>query len=124
MDSTLVPVYVGGLALRSILESSRAASGQKRTPDREHTPCVTTSLFKNIVAHTLLGLLTMSGEKRPAANSFGSTQLVKRAKSDATAVAVVNGTAHNGALIQAVCTQYSIATRSQAMLTSVKGVPY
>ncbi|KAF2017578.1 WD40 repeat-like protein [Aaosphaeria arxii CBS 175.79] len=48
----------------------------------------------------------MSGEKRPAANSFGSTQLVKRAKSDAgagsSAVAVVNGSAQNGALIQAV----------------------
>jgi hypothetical protein len=52
----------------------------------------------------------MSGEKRPAANSFGSAQLVKRAKSDAnvkgsSAVAVVNGSAQNGALIQAVCYQ-------------------
>ena len=49
----------------------------------------------------------MSGEKRPAADSFGSTQLVKRAKSDAnlpnTAVAVLNGTAANGALVQVVC---------------------
>lgn len=52
----------------------------------------------------------MSGEKRPAANSFGSTQLVKRAKSDtnagSTAVAVVNGNAANGALIQAVRTPF------------------
>ncbi|KAH7138415.1 WD40-repeat-containing domain protein [Dendryphion nanum] len=47
----------------------------------------------------------MSGEKRPAAHSFGSTQLVKRAKSDvngSSAVAVVNGSAQHGALIQAV----------------------
>ncbi|KAF2268305.1 WD repeat-containing protein [Lojkania enalia] len=48
----------------------------------------------------------MSGEKRPAAESFGSTQLVKRAKSDAnlgsSAVAVANGSIQNGALIQAV----------------------
>jgi Prp8 binding protein len=50
---------------------------------------------------------TMSGEKRPAANSFGTSQLVKRAKSDAningsSAVAISNGTGKNGALIQAV----------------------
>ncbi|KAF1973642.1 WD40 repeat-like protein [Bimuria novae-zelandiae CBS 107.79] len=49
----------------------------------------------------------MSGEKRPAADSFGSAQLVKRAKSDANlngnpAVAVVNSPGQNGALIQAV----------------------
>ncbi|KAF1955377.1 WD40 repeat-like protein [Byssothecium circinans] len=49
----------------------------------------------------------MSGEKRPAADSFGSTQLVKRAKSDAnlngsSALTVANGTGQNGALIQAV----------------------
>lgn len=49
----------------------------------------------------------MSREKRPAANAFGTSQLVKRAKSDvnfggSSAVAVVNGTAQNGALIQAV----------------------
>ncbi|KAF2735721.1 cell cycle control protein-like protein cwf17 [Polyplosphaeria fusca] len=47
-----------------------------------------------------------SGEKRPASDSFGTTQLVKRAKSDAnignSEVAVVNGSAQNGALIQAV----------------------
>lgn len=47
----------------------------------------------------------MSREKRPAADAFGTSQLVKRAKSDANlggsnAVAVVNGPAQNGALIQ------------------------
>lgn len=44
----------------------------------------------------------MSGEKRPAANSFGSAQLVKRAKSEVNdgTVAVVGN--QNGALIQAV----------------------
>ena len=49
----------------------------------------------------------MSAEKRPASNSFGSSQIVKRQKSDANltgtnVVAVVNGNAQNGALIQAV----------------------
>ncbi|KAF2180339.1 WD40 repeat-like protein [Zopfia rhizophila CBS 207.26] len=49
----------------------------------------------------------MSAEKRPAGDSFGSAQLVKRAKSDAnlgggSAVAAVNGSAQNGALIQAI----------------------
>lgn len=48
----------------------------------------------------------MSSEKRPAADSFGSSQLVKRQRSDANlgsnSVALVNGTARNGALIQAV----------------------
>ncbi|EEH48217.2 uncharacterized protein PADG_04301 [Paracoccidioides brasiliensis Pb18] len=49
----------------------------------------------------------MSAEKRPAQDSFGSTQLVKRPRSDATpgtgsAVAVVNNSTQNGALIQAI----------------------
>ena len=49
----------------------------------------------------------MSAEKRSASNSFGSSQVVKRQKSDANltghnAVEVVNGNARNGALIQAV----------------------
>ncbi|KAI8933707.1 hypothetical protein NX059_009424 [Plenodomus lindquistii] len=48
----------------------------------------------------------MSREKRPATDAFGTSQLVKRAKSDAnlggsTAVAISNGTGQNGALIQA-----------------------
>jgi hypothetical protein len=50
----------------------------------------------------------MSGEKRPPPNSFGSAQLVKRAKSDAdmgasSAVSVVNRDGQSGALIRAVC---------------------
>ena len=50
----------------------------------------------------------MSAEKRPASNAFGSSQMVvKRQKSDANlgmgrAVAIVNGSPANGALIQAV----------------------
>lgn len=47
-------------------------------------------------------------EKRGPSGSFGSAQLVKRQKSDANlhngrSVAVVNGSAQNGALIQNVC---------------------
>jgi hypothetical protein len=49
----------------------------------------------------------MSSEKRAASNSFGSAQMVKRQKSDTnlngSAVAVVNGSARDGALIKAVC---------------------
>lgn len=53
---------------------------------------------------------TMSREKRPANEAFGTSQLVKRTKSDAnlggsSAVAVVSGSGANGALIQAVCYQ-------------------
>ena len=50
----------------------------------------------------------MSAEKRPASNAFGSSQMVvKRQKSDVNlktgkAVAIVNGSSANGALIQAV----------------------
>ncbi|KAK2738908.1 hypothetical protein FQN55_009678 [Onygenales sp. PD_40] len=49
----------------------------------------------------------MSAEKRPAQESFGTTQLVKRQRSDSNlrdsnAVAVVNNSAQNGALIQAI----------------------
>ena len=50
----------------------------------------------------------MSAEKRPASDAFGSSQLVvKRQKSDANigngrAIALVNGSTANGALIQAV----------------------
>lgn len=48
----------------------------------------------------------MSSEKRPASESFGTTQLVKRQKSDANltgaSVALVNNPSQNGALIQAV----------------------
>ena len=49
----------------------------------------------------------MSREKRPANEAFGTSQLVKRTKPDAnldsSAVAKVNGSGANGALIQAVC---------------------
>ena len=49
----------------------------------------------------------MSAEKRSASNSFGTSQLVKRQKSnvdlgDSRAVAVTNASAGNGALIQSV----------------------
>jgi len=58
----------------------------------------------------------MSAEKRPASDSFGSSQLVKRQRSDGnlnggTSVAVVNGAAQNGALIQAVCSRSLVFAR-------------
>ena len=67
----------------------------------------------------------MSREKRPANDAFGSSQLVKRAKPDATdstALTVANGTAQNGALIQTVrytahsLLPLSIGTASMALM--------
>lgn len=57
----------------------------------------------------------MSAGKRPASNSFGSSQIVvKRQKSNADlgnhkAVAVTNGNAGNGALIQAVSLPFQLS---------------
>lgn len=49
----------------------------------------------------------MSAEKRPAGDDFGSSQMVvsKRPNlgKDSKAIAIVNGSGANGALIQAVC---------------------
>ena len=60
-------------------------------------------------------------EKRSASNSFGSSQIVKRQKSDANlggknTVAVVNGNAQNGALIQAVSLCVLLVAQSTAVL--------
>lgn len=48
----------------------------------------------------------MSAEKRPASNDYSSSQMVLKRPNlgkDSKAVAVVNGSGDNGALIQAVC---------------------
>jgi Prp8 binding protein len=48
----------------------------------------------------------MSAEKRPASNDYSSSQMVVKRPNlgkDSKAVAVVNGSGGNGALIQAVC---------------------
>ena len=49
----------------------------------------------------------MSAEKRPAGDDFGSSQMVVMKRQnlgkDSKAVAVVNGSGANGALMQAVC---------------------
>ncbi|KAL9075779.1 MAG: hypothetical protein Q9157_003908 [Trypethelium eluteriae] len=67
----------------------------------------------------------MSAEKRPASNSFGSSQMVKRQKSDTNlggkdAVVVVNGNTQNGALIQALWKTYSDC-ENYGMLSGHKG---
>jgi hypothetical protein len=71
---------------------------------------------------------TMSREKRPANDAFGSSQLVKRARPDATdstALTVANGTAQNGALIQTVhhtahsLLPLSIGTTSMALTGAI-----
>jgi Prp8 binding protein len=49
----------------------------------------------------------MSSDKRPASDEFGGGQMVVKRPNlgkDSKAVAVVNGSGLNGALIQAVCT--------------------
>jgi hypothetical protein len=76
--------------------------------------------------------LAMSREKRPANEAFGTSQLVKRTKSDAnlgsSAVAVVNGSGANGALVQAVCWHRGLLHEYQAedcdVLTGAVGVAY
>jgi hypothetical protein len=50
---------------------------------------------------------TMSAEKRPASDAFGSSQLVVKRPNlgnNSKTVAVVNGSGGNGAFIQTVCT--------------------
>jgi hypothetical protein len=72
----------------------------------------------------------MSREKRPANEAFGTSQLVKRTKPDAnldsSAVAKVNGSGANGALIQAVCTHQDLIRSTKAedgdALTGTVGV--
>lgn len=74
----------------------------------------------------------MSREKRPANEAFGTSQLVKRTKSDAnlggsSAIAVVNGSGANGALIQAVryhrgCFYTSTKAEGSDALTGAVGV--
>jgi hypothetical protein len=76
---------------------------EEATPTRISLP-----FHANLLLHEVEYTTTMSGPKRPATDAFGSSQLVKRAKSDAnlggsSAVAVVNGSGQNGALIQSVC---------------------
>jgi len=74
----------------------------------------------------------MSREKRPANEAFGTSQLVKRTKSDAnlgsSAVAVVNSSGANGALIQAVCYAHGLLMEYQAedcdVLTGAVGFAY
>ena len=65
----------------------------------------------------------MSGEKRPAAESFGSTQLVKRQRSDAnlngSAVARTNG-AGSGALVQGVSLSTLVSCTKAALKRGVK----
>lgn len=66
----------------------------------------------------------MSGEKRAASQSFGTTQLVKRQKSDAnlngSAVARVNGSGSN-ALVQGVSPPISNSGTGRAKARIVKG---
>ena len=63
----------------------------------------------------------MSAAKRPASNSFGSSQMVvKRQKSNVDingkAVAVTNGVAGSGALIQAVSLTNTFSTDPELLL--------
>jgi hypothetical protein len=81
-------------------------SYQHSNTHREQSPhdCSRAPILPTPIARIALA---MSAGKRPAHDAFGSSQLVKRSKADAnlgsSAVAVVNGSGQNGALIQAVC---------------------
>lgn len=55
-------------------------------------------------------ILTMASEKRHASGDHGNSQMVVKRQNvgkDSKAVAVVNGSAANGALIQSVCKAWS-----------------
>lgn len=99
----------------ALVHHAQSLQGVRRRPNqasvtlddcpRHRTRILLLILYRFVIVHTLV---LMSGEKRPAADTFGSTQLVKRAKSDAhlngnSAVTVANGPGQHGALIQAVC---------------------
>lgn len=60
----------------------------------------------------------MSAEKRPASDAFGSTQMVVKRpdRGSGKAVALSNGAAGNGALIQAVCLQKNLGTFDRPLL--------
>ena len=66
----------------------------------------------------------MSGEKRAAAASFGTSQLVKRQKSDANVgdgtVARVNGSG-SGALVKGVSSSMSSGSDTSMLKRHVKG---
>lgn len=62
----------------------------------------------NYNTHRLITLhCIMASDKRKAPDAFGSTQLVKRTRTPVTeggsAISIINSSASNGALIQAVC---------------------
>ena len=86
-------IYLGACRLRGKFTSYNPGSITSQPRRNDHLPA------------------EMSKEKRPANEAFGTSQLVKRTKSDAnlgsSAVAKVNGSGANGALIQAVCTIHS-----------------
>jgi len=53
----------------------------------------------------------MASEKRPASGDYSNSQMVVKKQNlgnNSKAVAVVNGSAANGALIQAVCTVWKL----------------
>lgn len=69
--------------------------------------------------------MSSSAEKRPASSSFGSSQLVKRQRSDASlggssAVAIANGTGRNGALVQRVSLAPDLACDKGAELNPTR----
>ena len=53
----------------------------------------------------------MSSEKRPAPDDLGSQMVVKKPRNTGTAVARVNGSGANGALIQSVCLLAQLANQ-------------
>lgn len=70
------------------------------------------SLQYFLIEHIYKINLIMSAEKRPASNSFSSSQLVKRQRSDtdlnsSSEGALVNGSRQSGAIIQSVSSHIS-----------------
>ena len=92
------------LSARNIMPCAQNPTSRNHFITGTPLACPTTATQRTVAVNAII----MAAEKRPASNAFGSSQLVvKRQKSnidlsDGRAVAVTNGNASGGALIQAV----------------------
>lgn len=93
---------------RSLPKASEKCQNRKQPNNLHPRTSSNTQIDKRffLITHARhISPVTMSGEKRPASASFGTTQLVKRQRSEADmnngALAKTNG-ANSGALVQGV----------------------
>jgi hypothetical protein len=90
----------GASETRPLVDISRFKNILNQLPSSAPTPQTTTPKRKQ--SQTAI----MSSEKRPASDDFSGSQMVVKRQNvgrDSKAVALSNGSAGNGALIQSVC---------------------